>query len=229
MPTDESDSALSEAYSRASNETSPESLDNAVLAMARTELTTARSGWFQPLAIAATLVIGVGFALRITDYGTVAEPELEAPGADLREFSVEQVPLELEPESQPSEKSQFADDTEPQTPAPSRVLEKRSAGKAPQVEELSRQANERARTELDDAFNQLPAALEYAPAAEVAASLDHKREQELKETHACADQSEDIVLWQSCIENLRESGEDAAAELAEEALYLRFPELKADE
>ncbi len=229
MPTDESDSILSEAYNRASKETSPESLDNAVLAMARTELTTARSGWFQPLAIAATVVIGVGFALRITDYGTVAEPELAAPGADLYEFSAEEAPLELESNSQASETSQLADDAKPQTPAPSRVVEKRRAGKAPQVEELSRQANERAKTELDEALSQLPATLESEPSAAVAASFDRKHKQELKKPHACTDQSEDIAQWLDCIENLRDGGDEKAAELAEEALYLRFPELKADD
>ncbi len=164
------DKELSELYRRIARGASPRALDARILAEAETALNSRSGNWMRPLALAATVILGVGVALRISD-DTVA-PTLDAnePAADVVQMplesfsdtartdldkSVAQPANSLErdqiqqPENRPNQlEREPAPETETQAQAQSDIesVQKKVAGsRAPRIEDLTRKATEQAR------------------------------------------------------------------------------------
>ena len=205
MSTEQDTQRVSETYRDIATETSPASLDDKVMAMARQEARTryglARA-WVRPVAWAATIGLSFAFILEMTYFSD------EAPSVDAT------MPARVD--------SDAGEKAEPAAPAPASkrmpanvvAAPEIKASQLPELREAEEPADQAAASFADD----------YAAAgvARERASLQFADTVD----HCGAEVRNDVDAWYRCVLALRERGLDEAAQAELDALLEVFPDFR---
>jgi hypothetical protein len=205
MSTEQDTRRVSETYREIATETSPASLDDKIMALARQEARTryglARA-WIRPVAWAATIGLSFAFILEMTYFSDGAPPVDSA------------LPARVD--------SDAGEKTEPAAPEPASKRAPATVVAAPEIKATEppalREAEERASE----------AAASYADDYSAAESARSRGSLQFADTadHCDAEARDDVETWYRCVLTLREQGLEEAAQAELGALREAFPDFR---
>ncbi len=228
--TDERDELVSEAYRGLGAQTAPEGLNQTILRLAESHVKRGGTSgflfaaWMKPVAWAATIGVSLAIVLEVTRVPTASLPSVAVPAAESfdDEFkaqgvsALEEAPFQQQKQSEPKleevivTKEAANDDVE--------ILNRELKGKVDAVAAPAAAAPARKRAA------DKPVVMEQNLSLEVLS--DQVRSDNANSCDKTARQS--ASGWLKCIDDLRQSGAAAAADLEYEAFSREYPVESAD-